>query len=732
MNKKLYDLMDWGDVEEVVYSESTNPERILGMHKIPEGLLIQAFFPGATNVELVEKSSSKMYKMEVADEAGFFAVLIPKKRIFKYTYNVYYENQTLRAVEDLYSFTNLIENDDLKRFEDGNLDDAYHILGAHVDKVNNISGVRFAVWAPNAMRVSVIGDFNNFDGTAYQMMKLGDSNVFELFIPNVKEGSSYRYEMKLRSGKVIIKNDPYAMDLNVTESERYSSVPTSKSYIWKDMHWYQKIQKKNYLTSALNIYEVHLGSFLGEVTTYEELAEKIIEKKDKLLFTHILLFPIAEYDDKASAGFMTSDYYSPCKSFGDNVDFKIFINKLHRADIGVILGWSATYFPKAENSLYKYDGNSCYENNDANKANHPFVDAARFDFEKNSVRCFLKSNALFWIEEYHIDGLSVNSLETAIFTDYGKIISSNYNDNPENLYTVNEYGCSFFRELNALIHNKHPEVITIAEEIPGYQGVTYSSEEDSSALGFDFKYNDYFRQSLIEYMCTDPSFKKNRHELITDNMVYAYSENFILPLSHNLFEKMFGARITMLPGNELQRNAELKLLYAYHMTHPGKKMFFMALENALNEAWSPDSYISYYESNNEEFSTFLRDLNKFYLEHPALFDSDYETEGFSWMSCLDSDHSIITFSRNSSTSDEVLFVIINFAPVLYENFIAGVPFFGTYKEIFSSDNVNYGGSGHLNQSAIISKDIPWDGREYSINAVVPPLSMIIFEAKKLE
>ncbi len=750
--KKLYDMMNWADVEEIEYTESSNPERILGFSKAPGGLLLQAYYPGAVLVKVCYVSQNKKLDMYKMDDEGFFALFFPKGKIFEYYFEVTDEKGEKRTEPGLYQYTDLFPNNIIKKFEDGVLYDAYKYFGAHYVHLNSHAkqyeldfeakykkpsgkndfsyGTYFAIWAPKAMRVSVIGDFNDYNPSLYQMMKLGDSGIFELFIPGVYPNAEYKYEIKLNSVNTLIIDDPFTFVSNNENSVvtyNYAAVDDNhhNEFKWKDAGFNVKKSKQD---KPIIIYELHPYTFLNEydISSYKHLAQILGELLPKLNVTHILLTPIMDFYDENSIGYMTFNYFEVYKRLGDSYDFKWFVNYLHTKGISVMTNISLTYFPKDKSILSSIEEVCPYSVQDNVMKHHPFVNAYNFDFSNPCVRSFLNSVIRYWIMEFHVDGFCFNSLETALFLDHGRREESW----SPNIYggNINLDACSFFKDLNSRIHNLYPGFITIGQDSRGYLGLTSTDTEEG--LEFDYKWNDDFKKNIFEYIKTDMFYRKGRHELITRNTLYLYTEKYLLPLDHSLTNPDISLK-ELIPGNREQKDAQFKLLYAYMMLMPGIKLSFMGNEYGSSVPWNPLKRISHDETlnmvkNNTGIYNFITDINKLYLTNEALFKDEFDPSGFEWISELDSDHAIITFVRKDSKENNILFIIFNFLPVLYENFMAGVPSDGTYVEIFNSDYSLYGGTDHVNDKSIAAKAISFDGKEYSINVKVPPLSVIVF------
>jgi 1,4-alpha-glucan branching enzyme len=756
MNKKLYDLMDWAGIEAIVYSEEDHPQHLLGAHKVRGGYLVQTFLPGADKVLVREKNTGKKHTMEKVDDAGFFAVLLSGKKLEPYTYLVTYEDGTKADREDPYLYTDLLGANDLKRFSSGIHYSVYDYLGAHTMAVSGcmseaeaswdvteasegeVYGTHFAVWAPNAMRVSVVGDFNQWDGTSHPMCRLGDSGVFALFIPGVVSGEIYKYEIKVNYNTVLMKTDPYGFACEQRPANA-SIVTNICQYSWGDSKWMKQRRTTDFEDIPVSVYELHLGSWKkkeyegeGEPScgeqfyNYRELAPLLAEYVKKMNYTHVELMPVMEHPLDESWGYQVTGYYAVTSRYGTPQDFMFFVDYLHQQGIGVILDWVPAHFPKDANGLARFDGTCLYEHLDPRQGEHPHWGTLIYNYGRPQVANFLIANALFWVKKYHADGIRMDAVASMLYLDYGKQdgewIPNIYGGN-ENIEAI-----SLLQELSRVFHKECPGAWLIAEESTAWPKVTGDVSEDG--LGFDMKWNMGWMNDFISYMQTDPLFRKGRHGMLTFSMIYAYSEKFMLVLSHDEVVHMKGSMLAKMPGSEEEKFANLRVAYGFMMAHPGKKLLFMGQEFAQTTEWNEKTSLPWEEAQEPEhqkLQKYVSRLNKFYQQHPALYQQDHCEEGFEWLSSMDADHSIITFMRYSKKEQgEKLLVVCNFTPVLYENFKVGVPFPGKYKEIFNSDDEMFGGTGHGNRRQKNSKSVEWDGKEDSISIEVPPLSVCVF------
>lgn len=752
MKQRLYDLMDWEAIEAIVYSEEDHPQRVLGPQKVKGGILVQVFVPGAVKAKLRLKSTGRNYTMDQSDDAGMFAVLLPGKTITEYTIIASYEDGSKVELEDPYLYQDLFGANHIERFEKGIHREIYRYMGAHPAAVRGcmddtdilwdvtedavkddaalLYGTHFAVWAPNAMRVSVVGDFNGWDGRRHPMMRQGDSGVFSLFIPGIGPGELYKYEIKSAPQKVTMKTDPYGFACEKRPANA-SIVTNLQEYRWNDDKWLAKRSKRDYTKEPMNIYEVHLGSWKRQQGTedgfvnYRELARQLVQYVQEMGYTHVELLPVMEHPLDESWGYQVTSYYAPTSRHGSPQDFMYFMDTMHQAGIGVILDWVPAHFPKDENGLARFDGTCLYEHADPRQGEHPHWGTLIYNYGRPEVANFLTANALFWIEQYHADGIRMDAVASMLYLDYGKQdgewVANMYGGN-ENLEAI-----AFLRDLSDVMHERNKGALLIAEESTAWPKVTEPSTVDG--LGFDLKWNMGWMNDFTTYMQTDPLFRKDRHGMLTFSMIYAYSEKFVLVFSHDEVVHLKGSMFAKMPGEPEEKYANLRVAYGFMMAHPGKKLLFMGQEFAQETEWNEKQELPWEqaeEPDHRALQQYVKALNTFYQEHPAWYETDFDAEGFEWLSSMDADHSIITFMRYDAKKEERLLVVCNFTPVTYENFKIGVPVAGKYKEIFNSDQISFGGTGCINARQKSAKKIPWDGREYSLTISVPPLGMSVY------
>ncbi len=636
---------------------------------------------------------------------------------------------------------------DLYLFGQGKHYHLYEKMGAHPRTVDEVSGVNFAVWAPNARMVSVIGDFNNWNRSANPLrLRHQDLGVWECFVPGVAVGSLYKFALYSQFHNYTAdKIDPYgfAVELRPNTANIVADIYQHK---WQDEQWIQSREQRQQLGSPLSIYEVHLGSWRhiperhqegaaeeDRFMTYHELAHSLAPYVKEMGFTHIELMPITEYPFDGSWGYQVTGYYAPTSRFGSPEDFQYFIDYMHQQGIGVLLDWVPSHFPKDGHALSYYDGTHLYEYSDPRKGEHKQWGTYVFDYGRSEVCNFLIASALFWLREYHIDGLRVDAVASMLYLDYMR--------EPEERIT-NQYGgrehleaIDFLRQLNEAVYSQMPGTITIAEESSAWPLV--SRPTYVGGLGFTFKWNMGWMHDMLEYMHLDPIYRRYYHNNITFSLMYAYSENFVLPLSHDEVVHVKGALINKMPGDLWQRFANLRAFFGYMWGHPGKKLLFMGGEFGQWSEWNYKESLDWHmleppsDPRHKQLQTFVQDLNRIYLQEPALSVLDCEAEGFAWIDCHDSDNSVVSFLRRSEQSEDTLVFICNFTPVTRPGYRLGVPDAGEYYEVINSDDVRYGGSGQVNTNAMPSGPLYWQSCPHSIMLTLPPLSTVILKRRPI-
>ena len=701
MNKRLYKLMNWPKIEEIVYSESDNPHEIMGAHVTGSSVLVQTFQPGAKSVRLQLVDGDKSYKMEMADEEGFFAVSLPGKKIPAYEYIVEAQDGTLKKVKDAYNFPVQITREDTEKFNVGIHYMVYEKLGAHPMKIDGTEGVLFAVWAPNALRVSVVGDFNGWDGRTNQMRRLWDSGVFELFVPDIKEGECYKFEIKAKGGLTFMKADPYAFGQQL-RPESASIVRNLDGFRWEDNKWMKNRAKVQSQDEPINVYEVYLGSFAKpddgrEYYNYRELAPKLIEYIKKMGYTHVELMPVMEHPFDASWGYQVIGYYAPTSRYGTAEDFMYFMNEMHKAGIGVILDWVPAHFPRDTYGLSGFDGTCLYEHQDPRQGFHPHWGTLIYNYGRPEVRNYLIANALYWVEQYHVDGIRIDAVASMLYLDYGK----NDGEWVANIYGGNENleAVEFMKHLNSVMKKRNKGVLMIAEESTAWPKITGELEDDG--LGFDLKWNMGFMNDYLSYIKTDPYFRSGRHNDLTFSMIYAYSEKFMLVFSHDEVVHGKATLLGKMPGTRKEQFANMRLTYAYHMTHPGKKLNFMGNEFGQLREWDEkrqqDWNILTYPIH-DAFHRFIKELNHIYLKHPAFWQTDHDTAGFSWIDCHQEGRCIYSFERIAGK--ERILAVFNFSDQVQEDYMLELKDARTLTLLLASDAQEYAGTKKYDKTVI--------------------------------
>ncbi len=724
MNNRLYKLMNWPRIEGIIYSEEDSPHEILGPHAAGKSVLFQTFQPGAESVSVITEDGKK-HKMEMVDEAGYFAYLLAGKIPDNYEYEVTREDESIR-IKDAYQFKTGLTQNDVEKFNAGIHYTIYEKLGAHVMTSGKVQGTHFAVWAPNAVRVSVVGDFNHWDGRMHQMSRNAESGVFEIFVPDVKPGECYKYEIKAKGGLTYLKADPYAFGQQLRPDS--ASVVRELDYAWKDRKWMKEREKKQQENSPVSVYELYLGSFkksdTGEYLNYRELASEIVRYVQETGYTHVELMPVMEHPLDASWGYQVIGYYAPTARYGSAEDFMFFVDTLHQAGIGVILDWVPAHFPRDTYGLAQFDGTCLYEHADPRQGAHPHWGTLIYNYGRPQVSNYLIANALYWVEKYHVDGIRMDAVASMLYLDYGK----NDGEWVANIYGGHENleAMELLKHLNSVMKKRNPGVFMIAEESTAWPKITGKVEEDG--LGFDLKWNMGFMNDFLTYIGYDPYFRAHHHNELTFSMIYAYSENFMLVFSHDEVVHGKSTMIGKMPGVLEDKFANLRLTYAYMMTHPGKKLLFMGQDIAefkefdeMRETeWgllSCDGHKGVHE--------LIKDLNKLYKEKPALYALDTHPEGFEWINCISPEKCMVSFLRKTQKKNDTLVVAVNFANAEQE-FVIGVPYEGKYTEILNTDDERYGGLGRVNGEAKFAEEVEIDGKPYSFKMMSAPLSASIF------
>ncbi len=710
------------DFKKITEAKHHDPFATLGKHSMDNEIAVRVYLPHATEVSLAEGNQP----MKQIGNTGIF-----EWRGNQFSESPYYElkwrdsNNREHVIHDPYSFPAQLSDYDLHLFSEGTHHNAYRFLGSHPHQIDDVFGVLFAVWAPNAERVSVIGDFNRWDGRCHPMRVHGNSGVWEIFIPDIEPNALYKYEIRNRqTGEILQKTDPYGQRFE-QRPKTASIVPTPPTYRWNDREWLQRRGEWNWQNSPISIYEVHLGSWQrgpeGEFLNYQELAQRLVAYVTEMGFSHIELLPITEHPYDPSWGYQTTGYFAPTSRYGKPDELRYFIDHCHQHDIGVILDWVPAHFPKDAHGLAKFDGSAIYEHEDPRRGEHLDWDTLIYNYGRNEVKSFLLSSAFFWVEEFHIDGLRVDAVASMLYLDYSRDewLPNQYGGR-ENLEAV-----EFIQGLNISIHGAYPGTLMFAEESTAWPQVSRPVHE--GGLGFDIKWNMGWMNDTLRYIENEPVHRKYQHNLLTFSILYAFTENFLLPFSHDEVVHGKQSMLHKMPGDEWQKFANLRVLYTYMFTHPGKKLMFMGTEFGQGQEWASNQTLDWYVLDFEYhigIKKLVKDLNNLYRTTPALYYHDFEWQGFDWVDCHDANNSILSFIRRNN--DEFVLIVVNLTPVPRLNFRVGVPQLASYKEIFNSDSVYYGGSNVGNGDHFLQAEtIPWNDKPYSISINLPPLAGLV-------
>ena len=722
--------IDRGELKAFLSLKHSNPHSILGAHQVGDGVMIRAFRPDAEAIEVLV-GARKPRSMEEIHDAGLFEIFLPDlAAVPSYRLKVHYPNDNVFLQRDPYAFLPTLGDLDLHLFGEGKHTRVYEKLGAHVYKFGRTHGVSFAVWAPGAAGVSVVGNFNGWDGRLHQMRRVGNSGVWELFIPDLAAGLLYKYEIRGRRGLPFLKADPYA---NYTEVPPHtSSIVYQSKYKFRDEQWIRDRANREHYRRSLSIYEVHFGSWRRIVEDnnrplqYREMAKALADYVLEMGFTHVEFLPLKEHPYGPSWGYQVSNYYAPSARYGTPDDFRYLIDYLHQRGIGVIMDWVPAHFPKDAFALARFDGSALYEHLDPRKGEHPDWGTYIFNYGRNEVRNFLLANAIYWCREFHIDGLRVDAVASMIYLDYSR---------KEGEWLPNQFGgrenldaLSLLKELNEIIPRDGPGVMMIAEESTSWPQVTHPVY--AGGLGFDFKWNMGWMHDTLKYFQTDTLFRGGNHNALTFGLLYAWSENFILPFSHDEVVHMKGALLQKMPGNEWQKFANLRALYGYMWAHPGKKLLFMGGEFGQWREWNDSQSLDWFlleQPLHEGVRRLVRDLNTIYRDDAALWEADGQPEGFQWIDANNAAENIVSFIRRSPSTGRELVCIGNFSPVTREHQRIGLPRAGEYRMLLNSDNEVYGGSGAGVLRSINAEEHPFQGQQYSATLTLPPLATLWFE-----
>ncbi|AFY80523.1 1,4-alpha-glucan branching enzyme [Oscillatoria acuminata] len=743
-------------VHQIVGNQHQDPFEILGAHPIQDNgkishWAVRAYLPNADSVSVIVPEQRQEYPMQSVHNPHFFECVIETAELANYQFRIT-EGEHERVIYDPYAFRSPKLTDlDIHLFAEGNHHRIYEKLGAHTLEVNGVKGVYFAVWAPNARNISVLGDFNHWDGRKHQMAKRGNG-VWELFIPDLGVGEHYKYEIKNSAGHIYEKSDPYGFQQE-PRPKTASIVTDLDNYNWTDQNWMEERRNSDPLSKPISVYECHLGSWLhasasepaklpngdtepvvivselkpgARFLTYRELAAKLIPYVKELGYTHIELLPIAEHPFDGSWGYQVTGYYAPTSRFGTPEDFMYFVDCCHQEGIGVLVDWVPGHFPKDGHGLAFFDGTHLYEHADPRKGEHKEWGTLVFNYNRNEVRNFLVANVLFWFDKFHIDGIRVDAVASMLYLDYCR---------KEGEWVTNQYGgrenleaADFLRQANHLLFSYYPGVLSIAEESTSWPMVSWPTYV--GGLGFNLKWNMGWMHDMLDYFSMDPWFRQFHQNNITFSMWYHHSENFMLALSHDEVVHGKSNIIGKMPGDRWQKLANVRCLFTYMFAHPGKKTLFMSMEFGQWSEWNVWGDLEWellqYEPH-QQLKTFMTDLNQLYCSTPELYSQDFGQEGFEWIDCSDNRHSVVSFIRWDKNKEDFVVVVCNFTPQPHSHYRVGVPVHGFYSEIFNSDSGKYGGSNMGNLGGKWADEWWFHSHAYSMDLCLPPLSVLVFK-----
>ena len=727
---KLYDIFH------IVNGEHSDPHTVLGMHEMEEdgrkAVVVRAFLPDAAGITVIDYANKrKKYPMERLHADGFFEVTIADREEW-FRYQLEYtdaDGNTWRSY-DPYSFSPTLSEFDRHLFGAGTHYEIYEKMGGRLMTHEGAKGAAFSVWAPNAKAVSVIGDFNNWDARRSPMRRLGESGIWELFLPAAAEGDKYKFHVTQCDGRVVDKTDPYGVYAEVRPNNASVLYPL-KRYKWKDRRWMTARRKYDFKTAPMNIYEVHLGSWKraegDRFLTYTELAEQLIPYVKEMGYTHIEMLPVEEHPFDGSWGYQVTGYYAPTSRYGSPDEFKQFVDACHQNGISVILDWVPAHFPKDDFALARFDGTALYEHQDPRLGEHIQWGTYIFNYGRKEVANFLLANALYWMDIFHIDGLRVDAVASLLRLDFCK---------EEGQWLPNVYGGSenleaieFLKHMNSVIAEREPGALMIAEDSTAWPGVT--KKVDEGGLGFSLKWNMGWMNDFLSYIKLDPIYRKYHQNKLTFGMAYHYAENFVLVLSHDEVVHTKSSMIGKMPGDVWQSFANLRLSYGFMMGHPGKKLLFMGGEFAQYSEWSEARSLDWHllqYADHQEMQAYVKELNHLYAEEPAFWAEDFDPNGFQWIECDDAESSIVSFVRRSKEKELVF--LCNFTPVVHRGFSLGVPQEGVYHERLNSDAARFGGSDVINAVPLQSKAEPAGRCPFRVELDVPPLGMVILEREQ--
>jgi 1,4-alpha-glucan branching enzyme len=715
------------ELDRIARREHPDPHQVLGAHPCNGGVVVRAFRPAAERV-LARPHRGEPVPLEQRHPAGLFEGTLDGAELpLRYELEVSYPDGNTFILIDPYAFPPTVGELDVHLAAEGRHEDIYERLGAHVRELEGVTGTSFAVWAPSARAVSVVGDFNSWDGRLHPMRSLGASGIWEIFLPGVDEGAAYKYELLAPSGEIRMKADPFAFATQ--HPPRTDSVVHRPRHRWGDADWMERRHASRPYEEPVSIYEVHLGSWRlnplegDRSLSYAELGDELAAYVTDMGFTHVELLPVMEHPFSGSWGYQVTSYFAPTARHGSPDDFRALVDRLHQAGIGVILDWVPAHFPRDDWALARFDGSALYEHEDPRRGAHPEWGTLIFNYGRNEVRNFLLSSALFWPREYHADGLRVDAVASMLYLDYSRA---------EGAWVPNEYGgnedldaVSFLKELNEVIHRREPGIVSAAEESTAWPGV--SRPTYLGGLGFGFKWNMGWMHDTLDYFQRDPIHRRFHHHQLTFSLMYAFSENFVLPLSHDEVVHGKGSLYGKMAGDRWQKLANLRSLYAYMWAHPGKKLLFMGGELAQEAEWSHERSLDWHlleDAGNAGVQAVVRDLNRVLRSEPALYERDFDPAGFWWLEANHAAANVLAFARSSKDGERVLVCIANLAPVPRPDYRLGLPRSGRWREVMNTDSSFYGGTDTGNLGGIEAAPVGWHDQPFSAEVTLPPLGVI--------
>ncbi len=742
-------------IERIVWNQHQNPFEVLGPHSIEQDgkqvWVVRTYLPNADAAWVLLPDARKEYAMRNDQHPQFFEAVIEEEELI--TYQIRYKEGACEHVTyDPYAFKSPVMTDfDVHLFAEGKHQRIYEKMGAHPTEQNGIAGVYFAVWAPNARNVSVMGDFNGWDGRKHQMRK-GGGGIWELFVPSLKAGDAYKYEVKNQDGHIYEKSDPYGFQRKV-RPDTASVVADLDAYSWQDSEWMEHRRQTDAMSQPISVYEVHLGSWLhapsaepakqadgsdapvvtvadlkpgARFLTYRELAEKLIPYVKEMGFTHIEVLPVAEHPFDGSWGYQVTGYFAPTSRYGKPEDFMYFVDQCHQHGIGVIVDWVPGHFPKDTHGLAFFDGTHLYEHADPQRGEHKEWGTLVFNYGRHEVRNFLITNVLFWFDKYHIDGIRVDAVASMLYLDYNRKPGE---------WVVNEYGgrenieaAECLKQVNHVLFSHYPGALSIAEESTSWPMVSWPTYV--GGLGFNLKWNMGWMNDMLDYFEMDPWFRQFHQNNITFSIWYAFSENFMLALSHDEVVHGKSHMIGKMPGDDWQKMANLRSLYAFMFAHPGKKTLFMGMEFGQWSEWNVWGDLEWHLlqfEQHEQMKHCVERLNYLYRREPALYTQDFSQEGFEWVDCSDNRHSVVSFIRYDLESEDFILTVCNFTPQPHSHYRVGIPKQGYYREIFNSDAREFGGANIGNLGGKWAEEWTFHNRPYSLDLTLPPLSVIMLK-----